>query len=237
MEEGWIQASAEGRTRQGQEDVRIMDDKPFNIVDYIPELNVVGDGASGWAISGTSNYNAIVLDGPDGFVYQSEIDLAGWTREGLTAFFSNQFTQRDGPYVPIHAVITPGAVDTLEARDYIIVTDVPLQLSSTIIHAGFLDNASDYMTIKLGQANIFTQTTTAGRVMIPSDGWGFGSGEPTAAGTLYVTRICVPYLQVPTPADSIDFPAIRYVAQGIATEEPEFVYMNRLRRSYEQAQQ
>jgi len=213
-------------------------DKPFNIVDYIPELNVVGNAASKWEISGTSNYTPIVLSGPDGFVYQSEIDLAGWTREGMTAFFSNQFTQRDGPYVPIHAILpAPNPLDTLEARDYVIITDVPLQLSPTMIHAGFLDNPSDYMTIKLGQANVFTQTTTAGLVMIPSDGWGFGSGEPTASGTLYVTRICIPYLQFPLAVDAIDFPAIRYVAQGIATEEPEYVYLNRLRRSYEQAQQ
>lgn len=211
-----------------------MTDRPFNIVDYIPPCDVIGTGDNYWALVGDSPYSAITLSGPDGFVYQSQIDLAGWTKEGLTAFFSNQYTQRDGPYVPTHAVTTPGPVDTLEARDYIIVTDVPLQLSANVIHAGFMDEVSDYMTIKFGQANIYTQTTTAGLVMIPSDGWGFGSGQPTASGTLYVTRICVPFLQTPTPADAIDFPAIRYVAQGIATEEPEFVYLNRLRRSYEQ---
>lgn len=218
----------------------MMTDRPFNIVEYIPPLEVVGTSPGGWEISGVSQYSAITLAGPDGFVYQDQIDLAGWTKEGLTAFFSNQYTQRDAPYIPTGPVIIPPAVppqqaaDTMEARDYVIITDVPLQLSANIIHAGFMDEESDYMTIKFGQANIFTQTTNAAHVMIPSDGWGFGSGQPTAAGTLYVTRICIPNKTTPTPADGIDFPAMRYVAQGIATEEPEFVYLNRLRRSYEQ---
>lgn len=218
----------------------MMADRPFNIVEYIPPCDVAGTSPGGWELVGDSPYSAIVLSGPDGFIYQSQIDIAGWTKDGLTAFFSNQYTQRDGPYVPTGPIIIPPAVppqetaDTMEARDYIIITDVPLQPSTTMIHAGFLDDVSDYMTIKLGQANIFTQTTNAAHVMIASDGWGFGSGQPTASGTLYVTRICIPNKGIPTAADFIDFPAIRYIAQGIATEEPEYVYMNRLRRSYEQ---
>lgn len=214
-----------------------MTDRPFNIVEYIPECDVVGTSPGGWELVGDSPYAAITLTGPDGFIFQSQIDIAGWTKEGLTAFFSNQYTQRDGPYVPTGPVVippSPSSADTMEARDYVIVSDVPLQLSSTIIHSGFMDDVSDYMTLKFGQASIFTQTTNAAHVMIPSDGWGFGSGQPTASGTLYVTRICIPNKTTPSPADAIDFPAIRYVAQGIATAEPDFVHLNRLRRSYEQ---
>ena len=207
-----------------------MTDRPFNIVDYIPPLIVDYSNATTWELSNPSPYVKQTLDGPDGFVYQSQLDIAGWTKEGLTAFFSNQYLQRDGPYLP-NGAFTP--TDVLQARDYVIITDVPLQVDSTIIHAGFMDNASDYMTIKLGQADIFLQTTTAPRVMIQGDAWSFGSGQPTASGTLYVTRICVPHMDVPGPSNSVQFPAIRYVAQGIASEESEYVYLNRLRRSYE----
>ncbi len=212
-----------------------MTDKPFNIVDYIPPVVVDYSNDTSWELSNNSPYFKQVLTGPDGFVFQSQIDIAGWTKEGLTAFFSNQYTQRDSPYIPSTVLPPPMTIsnDMLQARDYIIVTDVPLELSSTMIHAGFMDNASDFMTIKFGQVNIFVQSATTPIMMIQGDGWNFGSGQPCASSTLYVTRICVPHKDVPIATDTVSFPAIRYVAQGVATAEPEFVYLNRLRRSYE----
>jgi len=208
-----------------------MTERPFNIVDYIPEVSVDFTNGSTWSLTGASSYQAVTLDGPDGFVYQSQLDIAGWTKEGLTAFFSNQYIQRDGPYTPTFAALNPLA--TLQARDYVIITDVPLQITPTMIHAGFMDNNSDYMAIKFGQASIHIQSTTTPTVMIAADSWMFGSGQPTASGTLYVTRICIPQPFPATAQDFITFPALRYVAQGVAMAEAEFVYLNRLRRSYE----
>jgi hypothetical protein len=207
-----------------------MTDKPFNIVEYIPEVTLDYSNNTTWETSDPSPYTAITLSGPDGFIFQSQIDIAGWTKEGLTAFFSNQYLQRDGPYTPSGPLVV---TDTIQARDYVIITDVPLQTSNVTIHAGFLDDVSDYMTIKFGQVSIFCQSTSTPTMMINADGWGIGSGEPTASGTLYVTRIVIAHKVAPTAADAVAFPAIRYVAQGLATEEPEFVYLNRLRRSYE----
>ncbi len=208
-----------------------MTDKPFNIVDYIPEVTVDFTNGSSWEVTGSSPYVKVATVGANSFVYQSHIDIAGWTKEGLTAFFSNQYVQRGGPYSPTFAALNPLA--TLQATDYVIITDVPLELSSTMVHAGFLDNNSDYMTVKFAQASIHIQSTTTPTVMIQADAWNFGSGQPTASGTLYVTRICSPQPYPATVQDFITFPALRYVAQGIATEEAEFVYLNRLRRSYE----
>jgi hypothetical protein len=208
-----------------------MADKPFNIVEYIPEL-IVDQVSGGWGPTVATTYSSIFLSGsPDGFYYQSQIDLAGWTKEGLTAFFSNQYIQRDGPYSPGVAPVV--ASDVLQARDYIIVTDVPLQVTSTMIQAGFPSDASDYMTIKFAQCEIFVQSTTTPVMMIKADSFRMGSGQPTAAGTLYVTRICVPFKVTGAPTDSITFPGLRYIAQGIATAESELVHINRLRRSYE----
>jgi len=206
-------------------------EKSFNIVEYIPELTV-DQVSGGWQSTTPSIYTPIVLTGsPDGFYLQSQIDIAGWTKEGLTAFFSNQFIQRDSPYTPGVAPVV--ASDVLQARDYIIVTDVPLEVNSTMFQAGFPTHASDYMTVKFSQCEIFVQSTTTPVMMIKADSFRMGSGQPTASGTLYVTRICIPYKVVQAPTDSITFPSIRYVAQGIASEESELVYINRLRRSYE----
>jgi len=209
-----------------------MDDQPFNILAYFPEVSVDYSSGTSWETTAGTNspYGAITLTGPDGFAFQDKIDIDGWTKQGLTAFFSNQYLQRDGPYLPSGPV---DPLDTLQARDYVIITDVPLTLTSTVIHAGFMDDASDYTTIKFGQANIFMQSTTTPTLMINADGWGTGSGQPTASGTLYITRIIVPHKNAPVPTDALTFPAMRYVAQGVASEEPEFVYLTRLRRSYE----
>jgi len=213
-----------------------MDDQPFNIVAYFPEVSVDYATESWQTTAGTNSpYGAVTLVGPNGFAFQDKIDIDGWTKQGLTAFFSNQYLQRDGPYIPGIVIFPPGidVNDTLQARDYVIITDVPLTLTTTVIHAGFMDDASDYMTIKFGQANIFMQSTTTPTLMINAEGWGTGSGQPTASGTLYMTRIIIPHKNTPLVTDSITFPAVRYVAQGVASEEPEFVYLTRLKRSYE----
>jgi len=209
-----------------------MDDQPFNIVSYLPAVTLDFSNGTTWekTASDTAPYFAVTLVGPDGFAFQDQIAIDGWTKQGLTAFFSNQYIQRDGPYIPSGPVDT---TDTLQARDYVIITDVPLSLSTTVIHAGFMDDSSDYTTVKFGQVNIFMQSTTTPTLMINADGWGIGSGQPTAAGTLYVTRIVIPHKNNPAPTDAVEFPAMRYVAQGVASEEPEFVYLNRLKRSYE----
>jgi len=208
-----------------------MDDQPFNIVAYFPEVSVDYITESWQTSAGTNSpYGAITLVGPDGFAFQDKIDIDGWTKQGLTAFFSNQYLQRDGPYIPSGAL---NVLDTLQARDYVIITDVPLTLTTTVIHAGFMDDASDYTTIKFSQASIFMQSTTTPTMMINADGWGTGSGQPTASGTLYITRIIIPHKDAPTPDNALTFPAMRYVAQGVASEEPEFVYLTRLKRSYE----
>jgi len=210
-----------------------MEDKPFNIVDYIPGLTVDFYNNTSWDETAPSPYSSFAPSGGGSlaaFVYQSQIDISGWTKEGLTAFFSNQYIQRDGPYIPTGPIPAAGG---LLARDWVFVTDVPLQVTSDLLSAGFPSDVSDYMTIKLGQGSSWIQSTTTPSELINCDSWSTGSGQPTASGTLYVTRVCQPGPFPGNASNAIEFPALRYVAQGIATAEPEFVYLNRLRRSYE----
>ena len=204
-----------------------MSDKPFHIVDYLPETTL--EYTTSWA-SSDGRYSAITLSGPDGFILQTQIDIAGWTKEGLTAFFASMFTQRSGPYRSGGAIVP---TDTLSGQDWLIITDVPLDpLNLTVMEAGFPSHASDYMSVKYAQCRIYTETTTSLQ-MIQSDAFDFGSGSPTASGTLYVTRIVIPDMKVALGGKGVTFPQLRFIAEGVATAEPEFVYLNRLRRSYE----
>lgn len=204
-----------------------MSDKPFHIVDYLPSTTL--EFTTSWA-SSNGAYTAITLSGPDGFILQTELDLAGWTKEGLTAFFAAIYTQRPEPYGSAGLIIP---TDTLSGRDYVIVSDVPLTpLDLEVISAGFPEHQSDYMTIKFAQCHIYTETSTSLQ-MIQSDFFEYGSGEPTASGTLYITRIVIPFMIAPSSGKGVSFPTLRLCLEGVATSEPEFVYLNRLRRSYE----
>ena len=116
----------------------------------------------------------------------------------------------------------------------VIISDVPLDLTDAQwVFAGFPQANSDWMTIKYAEGTQRVQTTTSPVTMTMNDSWSYGSGEPTASGTLYCYRVVGIRKLIPTPQDTVDFPTIRWVGQGIATEEPEFVYLTRLRRSYE----
>ena len=131
-----------------------------------------------------------------------------------------------------------GAINPTEGgmscEDVVIISDVPLDLTDAQwVFAGFPQANSDWMTIKYAEGTQRVQTTTSPVTMTMNDSWSYGSGEPTASGTLYCYRVVGIRKLIPTPQDTVDFPTIRWVGQGIATEEPEFVYLTRLRRSYE----
>jgi len=213
-----------------------MTDKPFNIVAYLPQFSGIYVAAStnDWTI------NTVLTTGDwtdltgGAFLFETQIDMAGWTKQGLTAFFANQFVQRAIPYTVFGASAAP--TGGAEVLDQIIVSDVPLDttpLTLGVANVGYPTTPDDYMTIKFSQGFQFTQTTNAPTTMTQGDTWTTGSGEPTAAGTLYVYRLIQILKTPPAPADRVNCPEYRYVAQGIATAEPEFVYLNRLRRSYE----
>lgn len=205
-----------------------MTDRAFRLVDYLPEVSLIFDAVAGWEADDT-RYVPITLAGPDGLVFTSQLDIAGWTKEGLTAFFASMATQRSEPYTSFMA---PVPTDTLSVRDTLIVSDVPIDLTNVVNQSGFIGTTMDFTSIKYASCQIYTETTTSHQ-MIQADSFQFGSGEPTASGTLYFARILQPVMVAPAPAKSVSVPQLRWIAEGVASEEAEYVYLQRLRRSYE----
>jgi len=195
-----------------------MKDKPFNIVQYFPQLSAKyeAESTNDWIINTVLTTGHWTSLGSGQFLFTDRLDMAGWTKEGLTAFFANH-----------------GGAEVL---DQMIISDVPLDTTPLTLgtaNVGYPTTPDDYMTIKFAQGFQFVQTTNAPTTMTMGDTWTSGSGEPTAAGTLYLHRLITVLKTSPAPDDRVNCPEYRYVAQGIASEEPEYVYMNRLRRSYE----
>ncbi len=213
-----------------------MDDRPFNLVNYLPQLSMIWDVPTvDWIINTSVTKEAWQNLGTGVFLWEDQMDLGGWTKEGLTAFFASQYLQRPMPYA------ASGAVDPLlggiEVLDQVIVSDEPIATSPLVIgiaSVGFPSTPDDYMNIKFSQGFDFVQTSNAPMGMTMADSWNCGSNEPTASGTLYFARLVTVRKNAPkAPTDICTVPEYRYVASGIATEEPEFVYLNRLRRSFE----
>jgi len=182
--------------------------------------------ASDWIINTNVTKTAWQNLGSGVFLWEDQMDIGGWTKEGLTAFFASQYLQRPMPYSATGLV--DAVLGGIEVLDQVIVSDEPIETTPLVIgiaSVGFPSTPDDYMNIKFSQGFDFVQTTTAPMGMTMADSWNCGA-------RLVTVRKDAPNI----PTDICTVPEYRYVASGIATEEPEFVYLNRLRRSYELSQ-
>ena len=235
MEEGRIQAGCCCGSETSE--VIMMSEKPFRLVEYFGmarvKRNVSNDGWEIDTLTTDGQYTQVLDNNTSAaFLFTTSLDLGGFTREDLTAFFAAQGLQRPNPYIA-QGNTSPtlgGAI----MDDVVIITDVPLEVdTTTFTSAGFPSDVSDFMTIKFAEGARHVQSTTTPNSMVQADSWGFGSGEPTAAAKLYCYRFISMQKDATAilPSDLCLWPEVRYVASGLTTNEPEFVYLNRLRRS------
>jgi len=228
-----------------------MSDLPFRITKTIDGATFYYDAvAATWLVSDGSEAgpympgnNWTKLGGTDIFLSQERLDIAGLSKQELTLFFGNQMIQRAGPYISSVTIdpILGGAL----IQDTIVVSDVPLGAADTFtalgqgpnsMQSGFNNSPDDYLNTKLAMGSTWTQSSTSPLVMISSDNYEYGSGDPTASDTLFLYRWIGLSVPAPQGSDACQVPAIRYTATGMSTKEPDLVHINRLRLSYEQAQ-
>jgi len=102
-----------------------------------------------------------------------------------------------------------------------------------------LGSTREFETILFGSFRFFTENT-----QIPYPNYQqlersqrFDSGEPTAADKLYCYRIVCMLTTDLDDNSVLSIPAARQLVAGVMGEETELVYMQRLKRSYELANQ
>jgi len=194
---------------------------------------------NGWQQAGTNTY-----------FHQTDIDLSGYAMESLTFFPNSVGLQDPGIYTFNPQVILPEAPQQgIVVLD--IITSVPIigsagilavanaQNPSINIGLGMLGSTHEFETILFGMFRFFTANTN-----IPYPGYcqlersqRFDSGEPTAADKLYCYRIVSTLQQDLIDGDVLQIPACRQLIAGVMGAESELVYMQRLKRSYELANQ
>lgn len=184
-----------------------------------------------------------ILDGAQTrFGHETVIDLSGYAMESLTFFPEAIGLQDPGIYT-----YTPGSGSSYNGMQVLdIITSVPMDLN-TVANSqglgkgpGMLGSLYEFETLLFGMFRFFTANTN-----IPYAGYQqlersqrFDSGEPTAADKLYCYRIVSLLADgPPEPTTRFAVPAARQLIGGAMDEETELVYMQRLKRSYELANQ
>ncbi len=209
----------------------------------IPALEASYTDTGAWNLSqGWKNYSRLGVDIP---YFQTFIDLSGYTRQDDLTFFvddramldpgvyrstigaSNPLTPYDF-FVEMVTLVTPGPIspDTLIAE----------YLTGGDGNPGYLDSTLDWDQVILGNNTILAvDNQVAGQALMTKlRNHYFGSGEPSNNDRLYLTRfVVVSEASGITDGDRLTIPSCRVVLRGVAYEEPEYINIYRLKRSYE----
>jgi len=202
-----------------------------------PRLNATYNGAT-W--DGLNGWSVLDLAGTQ-FAHETVIDLSGYAMGSLTFFPTSVGIQDPGVYL-VRGTSDP-TFSGLQVLD--IITSVPMDLSTvSSLQAqgagpGMLASKYEFETILFGMYRFFSTN-----INIPYQNYvqlersqRFDSGEPTAADKLYCYRIVNLAVSGLDPESRLSIPAARQLIAGVMGEESDLVYMQRLKRSYELANQ
>jgi hypothetical protein len=181
------------------------------------------------------------------YFHETSIDLSGYARESMTFFPDAVGLQDPGIYtLGIQTLLPDAPQQALQVLD--IITSVPMDINQVALlqspspnNAGpaMLGSEYDFSTILFGMYRFFTANTNmpypAYQQLERSQR--FDSGEPTAVDRLFCYRIVRSLQQDLIDGDTIGIPACRQLVSGVFSEESELVYMQRLKRGYELANQ
>lgn len=174
------------------------------------------------------------------YVYSDTyFDLAGMSADEKTMFFDAIDVQT--PFLPSWGgVPTPG--DGITIID--VMTSVPLTIDASLLvdvgnGVGFPFTRSNFEHVIYGRTLQYVSHldlgTYASPTLVASNQ--YGSGMPTASDRVYSYRFILINTANGTTITSCDIPAARHILVARATEEPEYIHMMRLMRSYNLQQQ
>jgi hypothetical protein len=178
-------------------------------------------------------------------VHETSIDLSGYTRDALTFFPTGVGLQDPGIYRFSPAII-PGLPELNGLIVLDIVTSIPMDLLELAtlmqvdnIAPGMIGSNYQFESILFGAYRFFTPNTQVAypNYMSLERSERFDSGEPTASDRLYCYRIVHTIQQDLVEDNFVEIPAARQLIAGVISEEKDLVYMQRLKRSYELANQ
>jgi len=160
-----------------------------------------------------------------GIINRTYIDLAGWSRQELTAFFQGFDIQRSYPPLSIAGVSLIFEYDFITTRKITIT-----ELSNIFTEPGFLPSTLDMQELIYGEKRVWGQNANIPGTFIIVDAETSGTGVATAMSKLHWTRLII-YGAAATAAN-IEASATNLVVSAVTVKEKDLVWMERLRRSY-----
>lgn len=210
--------------------------EPRTLAAMHPALNCGYDPLAGWTVT-----NGWQTDGAAVF-HETVIDLSGYAIQDLTFFPQAVGLQDPGVYV-----FGPGQPATYAGLHVIdMITSVPCDINTLSLAMvtenagpGMLGTVQEFETILFGMYRFFTPNTNITYLNYNQleRSQRFDSGQPNAADKLFCYRIVMPQSDGLDPTSELFIPAARQIIGGAMEEESELVYMQRLKRSYELANQ
>lgn len=166
------------------------------------------------------------------FVHESIIDIAGLTKQELTLYPMGGDVQRSAISMGVtQAFAVEYVIASTSAIDWSSVSIGPTNVWNTL--PGQFENSNEgFQQIMYGRAWTWTKNTTLEQnFAVAINTTLLGSGEPTNGDRIYVYRIVSAV--APLAPGFLEFGACRFVLSAQVREEPEYVQIMRMRRTYE----
>jgi len=169
-------------------------------------------------------------------INRTYIDLSGWSAQDLTTFTQGVDIQTSlMPRSQTTGILEVTCLDIISTRR---LTDAEISDWGTSGISedppGFIENTTDLMEVIYGERTTYAVNGSidgvAGTVYVILDRETFGSGNPTAMSRMHWTRVY--WMNGSGDTESLQIPAANLVVQAMTVEEKDYVWMERLRRSY-----
>lgn len=220
-----------------------METQPRRLEALHPSFRAQYDGTKWVGLTPFGETGWTVIDGAVSILsHETQIDLSGYAMDSLTFFPRAVGIQDPGVYTFKNSAGDP-TQHAMQVLD--IVTTVPIDInrvSNTMmanVSPGMIDSEYDFTPIIFGLYRFFSVNTN---ITYPDyqqleRSQRFDSGEATAADKLYCYRIVQVIATELNNTTEVFIPAARQLIGGVLGEESDLVYMQRLKRSYELANQ
>jgi len=162
------------------------------------------------------------------FAHRTYIDLQGWSVQDLTTFTQGVDIQKQ--QIPIKV---PSAT-SMSLWEFDFISTRKLSDNELINYGnlpGFKDSTVDLMEIIYGERMLYSENQTVPGTFVQISGDTFGSGNPTAMSRMHWTRLFVANV---ADGEQLAIWPTNLVVQAMTVEEKDYVWMERLRRSYKQ---
>lgn len=200
--------------------------------DQSPGLPSHITGGSGWTAQTGPNNTTVA-------VWRGYFDLEAYSKQDLTFIPTAVQFQEGGP-VQSSDTIGPRIYDLITKNP---VTDEDLAIgsrgslgASIWIPPGFSGSLHEMEGVIQGSMRQWTVDATLATNITVVQGTQWGVGDATSADRLYITRVCTEPISQEGSKETF-LPSTCVVCAGSPIEEPELVYLNRQRRSYELQQE